>query len=88
MKDSSIKDFSHSLNVLTNIVEKNPGIKIWPAHNSIPLETNFISNTKYVLNLINQGLLKSIQTIPKDKIFEEGQLYKYDLVKLVTRSIC
>ena len=88
LKDSNIEDFSHSLNTLISIIENNPGIKVWPAHNSIPLDANFITNTKSVLSLISMGLLKSNQIIPKDKIFEEGRLFKHGSIKLITRSIC
>lgn len=88
LKDSNFEDFRDSLDLLLNLVKVNADVKIWPAHNCIPLDLNFISKTRMVLDLIHQGHISSIQDIPKDKIFEEGQLYIHESVKLIMRSIC
>ena len=88
LKDSFCKDFLNSLNTLIKIIEMNPGIKIWPAHNGIPLESNFVFKTKLVLNLIIQKKIQSIQMVAKNEIFEEGQLFIHDSIKIITRSKC
>ena len=88
LKDSDFIDFIKSLNYLLELINKNPEIKIWPAHNDIPLEKDFIIKTSMVTQLIQQNKIRSIQTISKDKIFEEGELYIHQNVKLIRGRIC
>lgn len=88
LKDSNTESFNNSLDLLLSLLKINPDIKLWPSHNGIPLDLDFVFKTKLVSDLINKGQIKSIQKVPKDKIFEEGQLFIHDSVKLIMRSLC
>lgn len=87
LKDSNNVDFAHSLDLLIDIGNSHPGLKVWPAHNGIPLDLEFIHKTRSTLNLINKKLIESLQLFPKDKIFEAGQLFIHDSVKIITRIV-
>jgi glyoxylase-like metal-dependent hydrolase (beta-lactamase superfamily II) len=86
LKDSDNDDFANSLDLILSIIDKNPNIKIWPAHNEIPLNVQLIEETREVFEMIQKGLISSSRIIPKDKIFEEGQLFISGLVKIIKKT--
>lgn len=88
LKDSSFDEFSNSVDSIINLLDSNPGITIWPAHNTIPLPPDFPKKVKLAAAEFADGNVQSIGTWPKDSIFENGLIYKSNDVEFVVRSEC
>lgn len=86
LRDSSFESFQDSISLICDIVDDHPGIKIWPAHNTIPLPLDFPRKVKNAIDKYLAGSIAPTGNWPKDSIFEEGRIFNFENVQFVVRS--
>ncbi len=87
LTDSSFGQYQCSLTRIKELIDKSDRpIGLWPSHNQIPLDSDFLGDVKTTIRAINKGTINHVRTWAKDAVFEEGVVYVDGLVKIVLRK--
>jgi len=88
LKDSSLRVFLDSLKFLSTLLHPKEGEKplLLPAHNTIPLKTDYVDRTADFVNDIIAGRVKPTDDYPGNPLLLKGYLFKRGDVKVLVRG--